>query len=179
MEEGFTVIFDGSNMDGWQQIGPGRFVPESDGSIRSEGGMGLLWYTKRAYRDFVLRVEYRPEKPESNSGVFVRFPDPKGDPWNPVNQGHEIQICDPPKDPKHRTGAVYDFEGPTHVPTRPIGEWNELEIRVAAQRYTISLNGEVVCEYDSGRSLEGYVGLQNHNDGDTVWFRAVSVRELG
>lgn len=178
MGDGFTTIFDGSNVGDWKQIGPGHFVQEPDGSIHSVGGMGLLWYTKEQYGDFVLRVDWKVQERKANSGVFVRFPEPRDDPWNPVNEGHEIQICDPPENATHRTGAIYDHAGATHVPTRPVGEWNEMEIMVVGQHYTVKVNGEVVCEYESDRSLEGYVGLQNHNEGDTVWFRNVRVRKL-
>ena len=39
-------LFNGKDLDGWQHVGPGRFVIEN-GVLKTEGGMGLLWYTKR------------------------------------------------------------------------------------------------------------------------------------
>ena len=42
------TIFDGKSLDGWQQVGPGKMVLV-DGGIRTEGGMGLLWYTKENF----------------------------------------------------------------------------------------------------------------------------------
>jgi len=52
----FTYLFDGQTLDGWHMAGPGKFVlVEYDKSLQSEGGMGLLWYIKRKYKDFVLR----------------------------------------------------------------------------------------------------------------------------
>lgn len=110
MTTDFETIFDGTDLTGWVHIGPGHFESEPDGSIRSVGGMGLLWYSARSYRDFVVQVEYKSEQAKSNSGVFVRFPEPREDPWNPVYEGHEIQICDTPTEPKHRTGAIYDIK---------------------------------------------------------------------
>src|SRR5262249_7466212 len=112
VERGFKGLFTGreKQLEDWQQINEkgktGHFVFE-DGKIRSVGGMGLLWYTKRMYKDFILRVDWMPENRISNSGVFVRFPEPRGDPWNPVHEGHEIQIQDE-NDPMHRTGCIYD-----------------------------------------------------------------------
>ena len=46
---------------------------------------------------------------DDNAGVFVGFPDPGNDPFNAVNEGHEIQI-DATDDPSHTTGAIYDFQ---------------------------------------------------------------------
>ncbi len=177
-EEGFTLIYDGSNQGEWDMIGPGEFVLEEDLSLRSEGGMGLLWYPRESFADFILRVDYKAEAPHSNSGVFVRFPEPRGDPWNPVNEGHEIQIMDTAGDPLAQTGAVYSFAPATHVPTKPAGEWNLLEIECRGPHYTVRVNSEVVCEYQSGRSLKGYVGIQNHQPGDHVWFRNIRIKTL-
>jgi len=34
--------------DGWKMAGEGRFiVAELDATLQSEGGMGLLWYSKK------------------------------------------------------------------------------------------------------------------------------------
>jgi hypothetical protein len=54
--------------------GPGRFViVEYEKSLRSEGGMGLLWYAKKKYKDFVLKVDWKVSCRNDNSGVFIRF----------------------------------------------------------------------------------------------------------
>lgn len=178
VEEGFRLIFDGKNLDQWAMIGLGEFVQEPDLSLRSEGGMGLLWYTPEDFSDFVLCVDFKMEAPHSNSGVFVRFPEPRGDPWNPVNEGHEIQIMDTAEDPMAQTGAVYSFAPATHIATKPAGEWNTMQIQCMGPQYTVSVNGEAVCDYRSDRALKGYVGIQNHNEGDHVWFRNIRIRTL-
>ena len=36
-------LFNGKDMNGWEQVGPGRFLLE-DGMLKTEGGMGLLYY---------------------------------------------------------------------------------------------------------------------------------------
>ena len=56
----FTYLFDGQSIDGWSMAGTGNFVLiEYDKSLQSQGGMGLLWYTKRKYKDFVLKVDWK------------------------------------------------------------------------------------------------------------------------
>ncbi|HYZ20908.1 MAG TPA: DUF1080 domain-containing protein [Rhodopila sp.] len=84
------------------------------------------------------------------SGVFVRFPNPGNDPQVAVNQGYEIQIDDlgqPDNAPIHRTGAIYNFAAPSRLASRLMGEWNDLEIRVQGQNYTVTLNGEQVTTF--------------------------------
>ena len=38
---GWKPLFDGRSLDGWEHVGPGKFVIEN-GVLRTEGGMGLL-----------------------------------------------------------------------------------------------------------------------------------------
>ena len=177
VERGFTLLYDGYNFKDWKQIGPGRFAIESDRSLRSVGGMGLYYDHRQEFKDFILRLDWKASRAEDNSGIFVRFPDPKGDPWKPVNQGYEVQVLDGAGDPKQRTGAIYSFEGSTGVPTK-LGEWNTMEIKVVGQKYEIRVNGKLVTKFTGDRSQEGYFGLQNHGGNDTVWFRNIRIREL-
>jgi hypothetical protein len=170
-----VILFDGTSMAGWRQAGPGQFHVDH-GELVGSGGMGLLWYAERPFRDFTMTLEWRVDEPDDNSGVFVRFPDPGDDPWVAVNEGYELQICDT-ADPMHNTGSVYSFQAPTRVPTNPAGEWNEYSITVIGQQYTVRVNGEVVNTYVGDRSREGYVGLQNHDDGSPVRFRNIVVHE--
>jgi hypothetical protein len=163
---------------GWKMVGPGSIKEESDGVLVTEGGMGMLWYSRRPFKDFTLRLEYKLSAANNNSGVFVRFPNPPASPWDAVNQGYEIQICDG-ADPEHRTGSVYSFKAPEKTPpTRPVGDWNTYEITVKGQQFTITLNGEVVNTYQGSRGEQGYIGLQNHDPKSIVRFRNVRIKPL-
>src|SRR6185436_16451623 len=169
------MLFDGKSMDGWAMSGPGKFTLEN-GELVASGGMGLLWYERRKFRDFALELEWKVSRKEDNSGVFVRFPAP-ANPWTAVNDGYEIQICDADP-PKHNTGSVYSFQASTKIPTKPVGEWNKYRIEVRGQKYTIFVNGEKVNEFEGNRSIEGFVGLQNHDDNSKVRFRSIRARAL-
>jgi type 1 glutamine amidotransferase len=174
---GFVDLYNGVDLTGWQMTPPGRFVVEKDGSLRTEGGMGLLWYKEKKFKDFVLVVEWKAEKKDSNSGIFVRFPNPPKSAWDAVQEGYEIQIADS-YDPIHGTGSIYAIKAPTAFASREPGEWNTFEITVVGQSYTIVLNGVKINEFTGERGEEGYIGLQNHLPADKVWFRTVRVREL-
>jgi Domain of Unknown Function (DUF1080) len=216
----YKMIFDGTSasFDAWGYVGGRGFALRDDGSMvtvnsPTGGGLGLLWYKAEQFGDFSLRLQFRDERAgsaRSNSGVFVRFPgvDPAANPecqtndpaWVSVNCGHEIQINDTPEsggnDPR-KTGSVYGFADLNLAQARPTDKsvWNDLEIRVAGQRYTVIRNGEVINEFEnvpgipfpgrptdpgtSGRQFErGYIGLQNHDGGSVVAFRNVRVRDL-
>ena len=185
------ILFDGTSFDGWAHTGPGYFeLVSEEKAMVSRGGMGMLYYCDRKFKDFELTLEWKVSKPEDNSGVFVRFPNlPKKDrgadaegnnlngPWAAVNEGYEIQICDVDP-PDRRTGALYSFFPSTDVPTKEVGEWNEMKIFAVGQHYGVLVNGKQVGDYKGSRATEGYIGLQNHGKNDEVWFRNIRIRPL-
>ncbi|HEX7379527.1 MAG TPA: DUF1080 domain-containing protein [Pirellulales bacterium] len=191
------TLFNGKNLDGWEHIGPGRFVVE-DGLLKTEGGMGLLWYQKRKLGDCVLRVVYKTTRQIDNSGVYVRIADKPSDPWYAVHHGYEVQIADHEKGSPYRvSGAVYTFAKAAARPTKPAGEWNVLEITLRGDRVQTALNGTPVAAFNPAdpvpelsprggmgdpeagpRPESGYIGLQNHDANCVVYFKEVSVRPL-
>jgi Domain of Unknown Function (DUF1080) len=180
IEPGFISLFDGVTMDGWEQAGAGGFNVV-DGTLQSFGGEGLLWYTKKQFGDFILKVDWKVLHFADNSGVFVRFPDPGNDPQVAVDEGYEVQIDDvgaPDGNPIRQTGAIFNFAAPMKVASNPAGEWNSYEIHAAGQTYTVILNGNEVTDFMGSRSTKGYVGLQDHGGTSTVTFRNIRIMEL-
>src|SRR5262245_50988932 len=86
-DSGWRPLFNGKDLDGWQHVGPGRFVIEN-GVLRTEGGMGLLWYTREKFGDATIRVVFRALQPKGagNSGLFIRIPAEPTEPWMPVTR---------------------------------------------------------------------------------------------
>jgi hypothetical protein len=177
LEEGFTALLAPENLKDWVQCGPGSFAVK-DGVAIGVGGMGLWYYAKRDFGDFVLRGEYLQE-PGADSGIFLRFPDPGSDPWVAVKQGYEVEIGE--NEPgKGSTGSIYDFRAPTAVPLRPAGEWNEYEITVKGRTYEVRWNGRLINRHEdtASRPLGGYIGLQNYPHETTVHHRNLRVKAL-
>ena len=159
--------------------GDGRFViVESGAALQSEGGMGLLWYSEKEYKNFILKLEWKVAAEDDNSGVFVCFPDPDDNPNSAVREGYEIQIDDKAGDHIHQTGAIYDFAAPSKVVSKSPGQWNTMEIQVVNQSYTVIINEQKVTEFTGSRSIEGYVGLQAHDDNSKVSFRNIMIKEV-
>ncbi|MGH7150225.1 MAG: ThuA domain-containing protein, partial [Planctomycetota bacterium] len=167
----YDVLFEG-DLAGWKMAGPGGFDVAGDALV-SRGGMGLLWH-ERPFRDFLLLLDWKAERREDNSGVFVRFPAPGDDPWVAVNKGYEIQICDTGAR-KHRTGSIYDFQDSTRLPTAEPGSWNHLEVSARGDRYEVRVNGRRVNRFSGDRSVEGFIGVQNHDEASRVSFRNIRV----
>lgn len=189
-DDAWTPLFDGESLDGWAHVGDGEMVLE-EGLLKTKGGMGLLWYTERKFEDAVLRVEYKPID-ESNAGVFIRIPERPTEPWMPVNRGYEVQI-NPIGDAYHRTGVLYSLtEAKANVGQSD--EWNVMEITLDGKRTVVHVNDTLVTDYTEGdpvppkeesyepdrgpRPEAGYIGLQNHGEGDVVHYRSVKVRPL-
>ena len=115
--------------------------------------------------------------------------------WYAVHHGYEVQIADG-GDQYHRTGAIYSYAPAQAVPPDPNNPWRTMVITLEGTRVSVDLDGNRVTEFDSTntnvpprkawheprrepkRPTQGYIGLQNHDPGDLVWFKEVSVRKL-
>jgi len=172
---GYDAIFDGTDQSllGWAQAPSGNFTIQPDGSLRSAGGLGMLWYAKKAFGNFSVKMEFKdiaPEGHRANSGVFVRFPDvrtplsqrPPGScgtvgaardsaAWVAIYCGQEVQIYDGDTGEPQKTGSIYNFDqvGLENSGATDKGVWNTYEIKVVGQHYTIIRNGVVINEFDN------------------------------
>ncbi|WP_415924513.1 ThuA domain-containing protein [Streptomyces sp. MI02-7b] len=181
-QTGYRDLFNGHTLEGWKQAGPGTFNVV-DGELRTEGGMGLLWYQAKQFGSYSLKLDWKMDG-DDNSGVFVGFP-ASDDPWSAVDKGYEVQI-DATDAPDRTTGAVYTFKSANlkarDQVLRPPGQWNSYEIKVQGERLQVFLNGVKINDFtntDPARSLkDGYIGLQNHGADDQVSFRNVQIKEL-
>ena len=77
------------------------------------------------------------------------------------------------------TGAIYETAAPSIMNSKPTGQWNSLQITAEKQKYTVMVNDIVVITNFTGhRLLEGYIGLQNHDNRSKVFFRNIKVGEI-
>jgi hypothetical protein len=220
LEAGFAYLFDGTEetFKLWRAAGQGAFSL-TDGAIVAQpgGDLGLFYYAPRTFGDFVLRFQFRLDRLDDNSGVFVRFRDPRqpvpdrGDPnisypydnqaWVAVTTGFEVQIDEwargdasrgiPDGLDEHRTGALYGIplgggagqQAYRRGAVLKAGEWNNCEIKVVGDTYTVYLSGQPTTTFTNsdpfrGQSPErnphfGYIGLQAHRG--RVAFRSIRI----
>lgn len=187
-QEGFTALFDGSSLTGWQTIGLG---PETGAWIVRDGLLthtpGDSWIaTAATYTDFVLRLEYRTGA-GTDSGIFLRST-PSG---YPSFTGMEIEIKTDPEAPSPRSNtSLYGAAAPRRNATKGAGEWNTVEISLVGRRLIAIWNGETIHDLDledpayaqalrgplSRRAASGHVGFQAHATGAPVEFRNIRIK---
>jgi hypothetical protein len=169
---------------GWNHYGPGYFeLDAKTGVLKGQGGMGLFWYSRQKYKDFILDLEYRCADEFTNSGVFVRVPEMlTSDAY--IYHSFEIQINDAGKG-IHKTAAVYDAEAPRIDNFKTSGEWNHMKIILIGKQIKVEINGKQVLDWSAeprGKvrdfAEEGYVGLQNHDSRSPIYFRNIFIKEL-
>src|SRR3712207_1838471 len=78
LEVGFQALFDGTkqSFNQWHKVGAGTF-DLVDGAIVARpdpsGELGLFYFARFPFADFILRLQFKLSTTEDNSGVFVRF----------------------------------------------------------------------------------------------------------
>lgn len=221
VEAQFETLFDGTErtFNAWIAAGEGAFALVDGAIVAQPGpGLGLLYYARKTFGDFTLRLQFRLESVGDNSGVHVRFRDPRrsvpdranpavsyryqNQAWVAVDTGFEVQIDEQAKgDPlrgipdgldKHRTGAIYNVDVDLGVGTQQYtrgpqlapGAWNDYEIDVRGDTYTVRLNGQPTTSFTSKDAyrgkrpsvdpLSGFIGVQAHTG--RVAFRNVRIR---
>ncbi len=197
----FKPLFTGSR-EGWQMSGGGDFLTIFGSILEARpNGLGLLWYTREVFRNFVLRVDWLSFNPTTavaggradNSGILLRSPalnasNPAND-WRPASdRGYEIQIDDMGFNvdtgqnfsPLHQTGAVYALAPSSAIASKPAGQWNTFEIEATNTLIKVTLNGQLVTNYSipasTSRLPAGHIGLQCHTG--NVQFQNVMIRSL-
>ena len=189
-------LFNGKDLSGWEQVGPGNFVVE-DGLLKTVDGMGMILWSAEKFSNVVIRVVYKVKDNDCNSGVFIRIPEKPADEWAAVNNGYEVQIDNGTRHvggDYHCTGVIYSLTKAMAHPQKSPGEWNTMEITLDGHRTIVHVNGEKVTDFTEGepvpektrdfepdrgpRPESGYIGLQNHDALSTAWFKEVAVKPL-
>jgi hypothetical protein len=176
---GWTTLFDGSSLDGWDVIGDANWVL-TNGTVQADSGSGFL-VTSDSYGDFELLVEFWVDE-LSNSGVFIRCGE-----WRRQWQecigpagvrdatSYEVNIFDTRPDQAYRTGGIVNVASPMST-INAGGRWNTFEITAQAQRLTVVLNGTRMVDTEDGQYAVGPIALQKGKEPGTVKFRDVRIR---
>lgn len=192
-EEGFVLLFNGRNLDGW--TGDKVSYKVENGMIVIDPGndSGGNLYTEKEYSDFVFRFEFQLT-PGANNGLGIRTP-VEGD---AAYVGMELQILDNTAAvyadlrPYQYHGSVYGVIAARRGFLRPIDEWNYEEVTVRGTRIRVELNGAVIVNGDIAeardkgtpdgadhpglKNSKGHIGFLGH--GSVVRFRNIRIKEL-
>jgi len=196
------VLCDGTDeaLANWRLVGSGSVKRDGD-TLRLDAGseLGLLYYPTAKFDDFRLRMQFRPE-PGALMGPALRFRDPEQpvpDRNNPnvtypydnaayvaTHTGFEVALGE--KKAEVELGSLVGVpfgEGPGEQ-ARPgkakvkAGAWNDVEIEVTGQRFTVRLNGRETCRFTNVDSFRakgsgadpqaGFIGILLRRGGMAV-----------
>jgi hypothetical protein len=173
---GWTQLFDGRTMNGWDQVGTanwrvedGALVADKSTAANNQGGGHLV--TKNSYKDHMIYAEFWTDVP-ANSGIFVRCKDPKK---IGARDCYEFNIFDTRPDPSYGTGAIVYF-AEANPALKAAGKWNTMEITANKRQLVLTMNGTKTAETNNGFFEEGHFTLQW--GGGVVKFRKVAVKTL-
>jgi hypothetical protein len=186
--QGWTLLFDGRSLEGWQASdAPGTFGVK-DGAIVVRGPRSHLFYSgaveNHRFKDFELKLDVLTF-PNANSGVYFHTA------WQAVGwpaTGYEVQVNNSHADTSRSAGlwGVQDFRDVLV----PDGRWFTLTIRVQGRRIVTAVDGRTVVDYTEppdpprAKGLErrllgsGTFALQGHDPGSEVHYRNIKVRVL-
>ena len=162
----------------------GVYVRMTDGILEQVGRPGGVFERDAAGKITQESMAKMQESGEREEG-----------PWYAVHHGYEVQIAGG-GDGLHGTGSIYSLAPTSPVSDKTPDEWRTMIVTLAGTRIFVDLDGQRVTTFDSAspnlparkiwhepkrepkRPEAGYIGLQNHDPGDIVWFKEISVRPL-
>jgi|GEM_PF-6667179 len=180
-EQGFTLLLDKDHQSGWKYVGAGE-VKNDNGTFSvwhphpHSRDAGMYWYAARTFADFVLRLQFMTTDGEVNSGIFLRTPALRDGPqslW--IDGSYEIEI-------KGRETGAIPWVKPKPDLTLPfkVNTWNDYEIMVQGQDYSVKLNGVLINKFTGNRNTSGYIAIQSFTDKANAFrFCNVRIQELG
>jgi hypothetical protein len=173
--EGWTLLFDGKSLEGWEPhttfaapaTGDWRI---EDGTISCPGTTAGWLATDATFSDFNLKLQFRGTE-KVNSGVFLRS-EKAG---QPHQTGYELQIWD--YQPQgYNTGSLVGSLKASPVKIIP-DEWNTYEITAVGDHFTIVLNGKTLLDARDSKHASGVIGLQCQKD-NRIQFRNIRLLSL-
>lgn len=189
----WTVLFDGTTLDGWEQKNGTATYEVKDGAIlgsTAEGSPNSFLCKEIEYPDFVLQFETKLLRDDLNSGVQIRSHS-RPDYRDGRVHGPQVEIESSPG----QSGYIYgeastgnwispDADEKPHEHFKN-GEWNKYRVRAVGNRVQVWVNGQKVTDVksdDVNPNKPGFIGLQVHSyrgehPAQVMW-RNIRIREL-
>jgi hypothetical protein len=160
-KDGWVLLFNGKNFDGWRQCNgtamPANWILEDDamkvvigeGKNPGQGANGDILFSDKKYKNFELSIDWKASK-MANSGIFFNVREVPGKPI--YYAAPEIQVLDNDdatdnKIDSHLAGSLYDIIAADPKTVHPAGKWNTIVIKVKDGKVTHTQNGTEVVTY--------------------------------
>lgn len=206
--EGFTALFNGKNLDGWQgniDMNQRRTLTKEkqdellkqrtksalehwtvkDGVITCTGKGGVSLQTAVDYGNFELMVDWKIEK-RGDSGIYLRG-QPQVQIWDSENLDPSLKA-----DAGLGSGGLWNNspagskgQKPLKKADKPVGEWNTFHITVTGEEVTVKLNGELIVDkvrlqnfWEKGKPLPTAGPIELQFHDHPLWFKNIYIKEL-
>ena len=183
-EEGFTPLFDGKSLAGWQGD-PLLWVVEDGVLIGRSPGISYNDFlaTEKSYSNFILRLQAQLVDNVGNSGVQFRSERVTG---SMEMAGYQADIG--PEywgnlydESRRKTNLVVADAKVLKKALKPDG-WNDYEIHAEGPHITLKINGGTTADYtetDSSAAPAGLIAVQIHaGPAMEARFRDIRLKEL-
>jgi hypothetical protein len=192
--EGWTPLFDGKSLAGWQVAEHPDAIRVQDGAIVCDGQRAHAFYVgdvhKHDFKNFELRATVMTN-PGANSGLYFHTaPQAEGFPA----QGYEVQINNTrPGQAENgslvKTGSLNGVRN-LFQSLAADKQWFTLHVAVTGSRIRVSVDDTPVVDYtepakpvrgasQAGRVLShGTFALQCHDPASKVFFKSIEVKPL-
>ena len=186
-QDEWTVLFDGSSMDGWKASENSAAWVLEDGALVSRGERSHLFYVgegeEPTYKNFEFKAKVMT-MPKANAGIYFHT---KYQETGWPKYGYEAQVNNTHRDPK-KTASLYAVENVMKAPAKD-GEWFDYYIRVKDKQITIKINGKTLVDYTEPKDKEagkdftrvldqGTFAFQAHDPISKVLFKDIEVKRL-
>ena len=190
VEDGFTSLFNGTNLEGWEQKNGTATYKVLDGTVlgtTAEGSPNSFLCSVKEYKDFDLRFDVKVDD-ELNSGVQIRSLSKPGFSSGRVH-GPQVEIESSPGSSgfiySEGTGRGWVSSSPDEHQTFKNGDWNHYRVVADGNRIQTWINGTQVedLEMPPVESKTGFIGLQVHGIGKNagpykVQWQNIRIKEL-
>jgi hypothetical protein len=187
-EEKAVALFNGKNLDGFEQINGTATYEVNDGTIVGttvEGSPNSFLCTKKYYGDFELEFEVLVDD-VLNSGVQIRS-NSKKDYRDGRVHGYQVEIATNGTagfiyDEARRGWLSEDRSDPAAQKAFKKGEWNKYRVVCQGDSIKTWVNSVPVANVTDSMTKTGFIGLQVHSfKGDKpaqVRWRNLMIKEL-
>ena len=180
----WTPLFDGKSTKGWTPRAKVVSFEAKEGELHLFSKVNVWVVSDLQMADFEVEAEVKipTDYAGFNSGLGFRLVGDKGKP-----RGYQCEID------RGKPGGVYGIGmGGWLYPSGTTGdeykkradglfkpeEWNKFRVVCKGPNIMTFMNGKLIAEVKSDKSLKGSFGIQHHGKGGTVSFRNLRVRAL-
>ncbi len=188
--EGFTKLFNGKNLDGWdfflqtkEEVDPKKTFIVKNGELQVTGSPMGYFYTAKPYKNYILRYTWKypkdqPKKTTMNSGCLVHVQKPHKV-W-PYSVEPQCRYFDHGKfffigfKKGQRPKQTFDFVTQRSA-LNPSYEWNTTEVVSKNGSIKVSINGIPVNQTKT-KLMSGPIGFQSERA--RIHFKDISIKTM-